>query len=110
LLTKCQKIAPKKSIVHNPFFNFKVPLWDFLGKTAQHQPRAASSTSESTPNNNKGHVTRTVALPFYIKKYLKAKEGLWKFKYFTMQKYNLKFFFKKNPSKRNQILQDIIIL
>jgi hypothetical protein len=26
----------------------------------------------------------------YIKKYFKAKEELWKFKYFTMQKYNLK--------------------
>jgi hypothetical protein len=30
----------------------------------------------------------------YIKKYLKAKEESWKFKYFTMQKYNLQ---KKNP-------------
>ncbi len=27
-----------------------------------------------------------VALPFYIKKYLKSKEELWKFKYFTMPK------------------------
>jgi hypothetical protein len=33
----------------------------------------------------------------YIKKYLKAKEGLWKLKYFTMQKYNL-----QKSSKRNQ--------
>ncbi len=32
-------------------------------------------------------------LPNYIKKYLKAKEELWKLKYFTMQKYNL----QKNP-------------
>jgi hypothetical protein len=38
-----------------------------------------------------------------IKKYLKAKEELWKLKYFTMQKYNL----QKNPTK---ILQDIITL
>jgi hypothetical protein len=30
-----------------------------------------------------------VALPFTFKKYLKAKEELWKLKYFTMQKYNL---------------------
>jgi hypothetical protein len=31
-----------------------------------------------------------VALPFTLKKYLKAKEEeLWKLKYFTMQKYNL---------------------
>ncbi len=35
----------------------------------------------------------------YIKKvYFKAKEELWKFKYFTMQKYNLQkiFFLKRN--------------
>jgi hypothetical protein len=28
-------------------------------------------------------------LAIYIKKYLKAKEELWKLKYFTMEKYNL---------------------
>jgi len=28
--------------------------------------------------------------PIYLKKYLKAKEELRKFKYFTMEKYNLK--------------------
>jgi len=40
--------------------------------------------------NNKG-VCHTVALPFTTLKniYLKAKEELWKLKYFTMQKYNL---------------------
>jgi hypothetical protein len=31
----------------------------------------------------------------YIKKYLKAKEELWKFKCFSMEKYNL----QKNPLK-----------
>jgi hypothetical protein len=42
-----------------------------------------------------------MALPFTLKKYLKAKEKLWKLKYFTMQKYNnlqknpLNFFKKK---------------
>jgi len=46
---------------------------------------------------NKG-TCHTGALPFNIKAYLKAKEELWKIKYFTMQKYNL----KKKPSKRNQ--------
>jgi hypothetical protein len=35
-------------------------------------------------------VSHIVALPFTLKMYLKAKEELWKFKYFTMQKYNLK--------------------
>jgi hypothetical protein len=34
-------------------------------------------------------------LAIYIKNYLKAKEELWKFKYFTMQKYNSKI--KRNP-------------
>jgi hypothetical protein len=45
-------------------------------------------------------------LAIYIKKYLKAKEEeLWKYKYFTMQKYNL----QKIPLKETKILQDIII-
>jgi hypothetical protein len=34
-------------------------------------------------------VRHTVALPFALKKYFKAKEELWKLKYFTFQKYNL---------------------
>jgi hypothetical protein len=53
--------------------------------------------------------TRSVShcgLAIYIKKYIKAKEELWKFKYFTMQKYNL----QKNPLKETKILQDIITL
>jgi len=37
-------------------------------------------------------------LAIYIKSIFKAKEELWKFKYFTMQKYNL----QKKSSKRNQ--------
>jgi hypothetical protein len=41
-----------------------------------------------------------MALPFYIKMYLKAKEEeLWKLKYFTMQKY---YNLSKKSSKRNQ--------
>jgi len=54
-------------------------------------------------------VTRGVShhgLAIYIKKYFKTKEELWKFKYFTMQKYNL----QKNPRKETKILQDIITL
>jgi hypothetical protein len=35
--------------------------------------------------------TRGVSYIFYIKIYLKAKEELWKLKYFTVQKYNLIF-------------------
>jgi hypothetical protein len=48
-----------------------------------------------------------VALPFSLKSTCKAKEEeLWKFKYFSMQKYNL----QKSPLKETKILQDIIIL
>jgi hypothetical protein len=42
-----------------------------------------------------GYMTNTTTrgvshstLAIYVKKYLKAKEELWKFKYFTMKKYN----------------------
>jgi hypothetical protein len=45
-----------------------------------------------------------VALPFYIKKYLEAKEELWKFKCFMVQTYGL----QKNPLKETKILEDII--
>jgi hypothetical protein len=45
-------------------------------------------------------------LAMYIKKDLKAKEDLWKLKYFTMQKYNL----QKFALKETKILQDIITL
>jgi hypothetical protein len=45
-------------------------------------------------------------LAIYMKNLkFKAKEELWKFKYFSMQKYNL----RKNPLKETKILQDIII-
>jgi hypothetical protein len=47
-----------------------------------------------------------MALPFTLKKYLKAKEDLWKFKYFTTQKYNL----QKSPLTETKIPQDIITL
>jgi hypothetical protein len=43
-----------------------------------------------------------MALPFTIKRYLKAKQELRNFKYFIMQKYNL----QKNPLKETKILQD----
>jgi len=42
----------------------------------------------STTYVNKGCVDTRGGLAIYIKKYLKVKEELWKFKYFTMQKYN----------------------
>jgi hypothetical protein len=45
-------------------------------------------------------------IAIYIKKHLKAKEELWKLKYFTMQKYNL----QQNLVKETKILQDIITL
>ncbi len=56
-------------------------------------------TIQRTSQPIKGHDTKTTrgvsccGLAIYIKKNLKAKQELWKFKYFTMQKYNL----KQNP-------------
>jgi hypothetical protein len=47
-----------------------------------------------------------MALPYTLKKYLNAKEELWKFRYLNMQKYNL----QKNPLQETEILQDIITL
>jgi len=46
-------------------------------------------------------------LAIYMKKYLKGKEKLWKFQYFTMQKYNFK---KNNSLKETKLLQDITTL
>jgi hypothetical protein len=61
--------------------------------------------SNPKPRENKG-VCHTMALPFiYIQKYLKAKEELWKLKYFTMHQYNLP---KTNPLKETKILQGIL--
>jgi hypothetical protein len=45
-------------------------------------------------------------LAIYIKKYLKAKEELWKLKYFNTQKYDL----QKIPLKQTKIFQVIISL
>jgi len=41
-----------------------------------------------------------------MNKYFKAKEELWKLKYFTMQNYNL----QKNPLKETKTLQNIVTL
>jgi hypothetical protein len=58
-----------------------------------------------TTGNKQGGVSNC-GLAIYIKKYLKAKEELSKFKYFTMQKYNR----QGNPLRETKILQDIITL
>jgi hypothetical protein len=55
------------------------------------------------------HQTRGVShygFAICIKKYLKAKEELWKLKYFTM--FAKIQSFKKNPLKETKILQDIL--
>jgi hypothetical protein len=51
-----------------------------------------------------GCVTLCGGLAIYTKKYLNAKEELWKFKYFTIQKYN----HQKKFVKETKIFQDII--
>jgi hypothetical protein len=45
-------------------------------------------------------VAHCVALPFTLKKYLKAKEEFWKLKYFTIAKTII--FKKKNPLKETK--------
>ncbi len=57
-----------------------------------------------TPNQltNKTRGVSHCSLAIYIKKYLKAKDKLWKFKYVTLQKYNLPkkcFNRDQNPSR-----------
>jgi hypothetical protein len=53
--------------------------------------KTENNPSKQSKQTNKHHrgVCHTVALPFTLKKYLKAKEDLLKLKCFTMQKYNL---------------------
>jgi hypothetical protein len=53
---------------------------------------------------DKQGVCHIVALPFYIKTYIKAKEEeLWKLKYFTTQKKKKHLIFKKSSlKKKNQ--------
>jgi hypothetical protein len=69
-----------------------------------HQPLAASSWWLSClvlrPCQSWTRGVSRCGLAVYTKKYLKAKEELWKFKYFSMQKYN----HQKKSSKRNQNL------
>jgi hypothetical protein len=64
-------------------------------------PNTGLHVKEYMDEKGKTNKTRGVShhdgLAIYIKKCLKAKENLWKFKYFTMQKYNL----QKKSSKRN---------
>jgi hypothetical protein len=59
-------------------------------------PVNTNDSLSSSPKKTRG-VSHS-GLAIYTKKYLKAKEELWKFKYFTMQKYNL----QKKSSKRNK--------
>jgi hypothetical protein len=72
-------------------------------------PNLTSKTdlnNETVANSIKQGVCHTVALPFTLKRYLKAKEEIGKLIYLTMQKYNL----QNNPPKETKILQDIITL
>jgi hypothetical protein len=48
------------------------------------KPAKTCGKTKETFNNNKGVCHNIVAIAIYITMYLKAKEELWKFKYFTM--------------------------
>jgi hypothetical protein len=64
------------------------PMIQILGTCNQMQSLPIGASTSSFCYIKQG-VCHTVALPFTIKKYLKAKEELLKLKYFTMQRYNL---------------------
>jgi len=49
-------------------------------------------------NKQQGGGVSHCGIAIYIKKYLQAKEDIWKLNYFTMQKYNL----QKKSSQKNQ--------
>jgi hypothetical protein len=53
----------------------------------------------------RGVLQNTMALPFTLKRCLKAKEKLWKLKYFTMQKHNLQKHRLKTKPKSLKILE-----
>jgi hypothetical protein len=67
-----------------------------MWRTKSKQPSTNSTTILLLYQRTRG--VSHDGLAIYIKKYLKAKEELWKLKYFTMQEYNL----QKNPLKENQ--------
>jgi hypothetical protein len=93
------------------WYNLLVPIWVNIMLTnfymmILHEGDGMCAVWSSQQHTCKGTI-KPWALLFTLKKYLKAKEELWKFKYFTMQKYISSK--KKNPLKQTKILQDIII-
>ncbi len=85
--------------------NIDASVLSWIGK----RRRCSRSENQEMQMGRPLMVTRGVSqcgLAIYIKKYLKGKEELWNFKYFTMQKYN----FQKKFLKETKILQDIITL
>ncbi len=80
----------------------------FVGRKNCQLGKKSQNWGKKIPTSlQKQGVCHTIGgLAIYIKKYLNAKEELWKHKYFSMQKYNL----KKNPLKETKILQDVITI
>jgi hypothetical protein len=70
------------------------------------QPQNKLSIAPKPQKKRKQGGVSHCGLAIYSKKYLKAKQELWKLKYFTMQKCNL----QKNPLKETKMLQNIITL
>jgi hypothetical protein len=66
------------------------------------------SHGDKQKQTNKGCVSHC-GLAIYIKKYLKAKEELWKLNYFTMPKYDLQQILpKKKPQNPSRYYNSII--
>ncbi len=86
--------------------SFGEPLKDTKCNTKHEAPWFGRSRYDKEKKKKTRGVVH-YGLAIDIKKYLKVKEELWKFKYFTMQKYNLqKLLLKKKP----KIFQDSITL
>jgi hypothetical protein len=81
-----------KPIAMSFFTNFHNNMcWLKQKKNTKKFPWSVEDNALKTIIKKKG--VSYCGLSIYIKMYLKAKEELWKFKYFTMQKYNLQKIF-----------------
>jgi hypothetical protein len=89
------------------FRNIKVEIWiEFLVQNNfDHDIAKKENLLPPSSRENKQGVHHThCGLAIYIKKYLNAKEELWKLTYFTMQKNQS----SKNPLKETKILHYVI--
>jgi hypothetical protein len=71
--------------MENAYSSSNIRVFPKVKKTEHQNPEFGPKPSEIKTQG----VCHTVALPFTLKEYLKAKKELWELKYFIMQKYKL---------------------